>query len=113
MGRTKQISEEIPEESYRTPARDPEEWENRMISLTMNAVEERIRNGKASSAELVHFLKLGSSRERLEQEDKRKEIELKKAKTGAIETAQRIESLYENAVNAMRKYSGNGTNEQD
>lgn len=113
MGRRKQIEDDILEKPYRTPARDPEEWENRMISLTMNAVEERIRNGTASSAELVHFLKLGSSRERLEQEDKRKEIELKKAKTANLETAQRIESLYENAVNAMRKYSGNGTNEQD
>lgn len=97
----------------RTPARDPEEWENRMINLSMERVEQRIRDGTASSAELVHFLKLGSSRERLEQEEKRKEIELKRAKTDAIETAQRIESLYENAVNAMRKYSGNGSNEQD
>ena len=111
MGRKKANSEDISEKPYRTPARDPDEWENRMISLTMEAVEERIRNGTASSAELVHFLKLGSSRERIEQEDKRKDIELKQAKTGAIETSQRIESLYENAVNAMRKYSGNGNNE--
>lgn len=113
MGRRKQISDDIQEESYRTPARDPEEWENRMINLSMERVEQRIRDGTASSAELVHFLKLGSSRERLEQEEKRKEIELKQAKTANLETAQRIESLYENAVNAMRKYSGNGSNEQD
>lgn len=114
MGRKKQIQDDIPEMPYRTPARDPDEWENRMINLAMEAVEERIKNRQASSAEYVHFLKLGSSRERLEQADKRTEIELKQAKTSAIETAQRIESLYENAVNAMRKYSGNGEiNEQD
>ena len=106
MGRRKQNPDDIQEIPRRTPPRDPDEWENRMINLTMQAVEQRIMNGTASAAEYVHFLKLGSSRERLEQEDKRKDIQLKGAKTEAIESGQRIEALYSDAVNVMRKYSG-------
>ena len=114
MGRRKQIQEDISDYTTKSPARDPEEWENRMINLSMEAAERRIRDGTASSAEIVHFLKLGSSRERLEQEEKRKEIELKRAKTDALESAQRIEALYSDAVNAMRKYAGQGrSNEED
>lgn len=106
MGRTKKNVDDIQEIPRRTPPRDPDEWENRMINLTMNAVEQRIANGTASAAEYVHFLKLGSSRERLEQEDKRRDIQLKSAKTEALESAKRIEALYSDAVNAMRRYSG-------
>ena len=108
MGRRKQNIDDALDNSNRTPARDPIEWENRMISLSMERVEQRIRDGTASSAELVHFLKLGSSRERIEQEDKRREIELKRAKTEAIESAQKTEELYTNAINAMKRYSGQG-----
>ena len=90
----------------RQPASTPEGRENQMIALAMDIAEERLRNGTASSAEIVHFLRLGSSKERLDQEDKRKEIELKTAKTEALESQKRVEELYMNALSAMRKYSG-------
>lgn len=106
MGRRKANPIDSGEYSNRTPARSPEERENRMIALAMDLVEKRLLEGTASSAETVHFLKLGSSRERLEQADKRREIELKAAKTEALESTRRIEELYSNAVNAMRKYGG-------
>lgn len=88
------------------PAETPEGRENQLIALAYDAAEERIRNGTASSAEIVHFLRLGSSKERLDQEDKRKDIELKTAKTEALESQKRIEELYSNALASMRKYSG-------
>lgn len=88
------------------PATTPEGRENQLIALAYDAAEERIRNGTASSAEIVHFLRLGSSKERLDQEDKRKDIELKAAKTEALESQKRIEELYEGAISAMRKYQG-------
>lgn len=106
MGRRKANPIDSGEYSTRTPARSPEERENRMIALAMDLVEQRLLEGTASSAETVHFLKLGSSRERLEQAEKKREIELKAAKTEALESARRIEELYSNAVNAMRKYGG-------
>ena len=91
----------------------PEGRENEMIALAMSVAEERMRNGTASSAEIVHFLRLGSSKERLDQEDKRKEIELKSAKTEAIQASQRIEALYSAALGAMRKYSGQVDEEEN
>ena len=109
MGRKKQNPDIVQEYPTQIPPRDPEEWENRMINLTMQAVEQRITNGTASAAEYVHFLKLGSSRERLEQEDRRKDIELKSAKTGAIEASQKSEQMFEEAIKAMSRYSGHGS----
>ena len=106
MGRRKKNSDDISQDYPRSHARTPEEQESYMVSLAMDLAEERLRNGTASSAEVVHFLKLGSSRERIEQEDRRRDIELKSAKTEAIASSQRIEALYSDAVNAMRRYSG-------
>lgn len=110
MPRKKQNMDETDPNDLRnkkhSPAMSPERREQQMILLAYDAAEERIRNGTASSAEIVHFLKLGSSKERLEQEDKRRDIELKSAKTEAIQSAQRIEALYSEALMAMKKYSG-------
>lgn len=94
------------EQKKRRAASTPEGRENQMIALAMDLAEERMRNGTASSAEIVHFLRLGSSKERLDQEDKRRDIELKSAKTEAIQSSQRIEELYANALAAMKKYRG-------
>ena len=91
----------------------PEGRENEMIALAMQVAEERMRNGTASSAEIVHFLKLGSSKERLDQEDKRKEIELKAAKTEALQSAKNIEELDAGAIKAMQKYSGHRSEEDE
>lgn len=81
--------------------------ENELIALAYDAAEERIRNGTASSAEIVHFLKLGSSKERLEKESLSADTELKKAKVSAIHQAEHSEELYQKAIDAMRLYSGN------
>ena len=96
----------------RRPASTAEGRENQLIALAYDAAEERIRNGTASSAEIVHFLKLGSSKERLDQEDKRKDIELKTAKTDALQSMKRVEELYEGAIKAMRRYQGDRSDEE-
>ena len=49
---------------------------------------------------------MGSSKERLDQRDKQKDIELKAAKTEALESQKRVEELYAGAIAAMRKYQG-------
>lgn len=90
----------------RAPARTPEGRESQIAALAYDAVEDRIRNGKATSQELVYFLKLGSSREQMEQERLRQENEMLKAKTESLKSAKRIEELYENALKAMKFYDG-------
>lgn len=90
----------------RPPARTPEARENQMISLAMDVVEERLRNGTASSQETTHFLKLGSIKEKRELALLEQELELKKAKTEAIQSAKRVEELYSKALKAMKSYTG-------
>lgn len=90
----------------RPPATTPEGRENQLISLAMDLVEKRLIEGTASSQETTHFLKLGSTKERLEKDILDKKKDLISAKTESIQSAKRVEELYVNALNAMRKYSG-------
>lgn len=82
--------------------------ENELINLAYNAAEERIRNGTASSQEIVHFLRLGSAKERMEREQMEADIKLKEAKIKALEDADHLEKVYQDAIDAMKKYTGNG-----
>jgi hypothetical protein len=77
-----------------------------MVALAYDLVEKRIREGTATSQEVTHFLKLGSSREVLEQERIRHENELAQAKISAMESQSRIEDLYREAILAMNTYQG-------
>lgn len=88
------------------PATTPEGRENQLISLAHDLAEERLRAGTATSQEVTHFLKLGSSREQLEQQRLRYENELLRVKREAIESQKAVEVLYREALTAMRTYSG-------
>ena len=92
--------------SKQRPALSPEARENQLISLAVDRAEQQLRDGTASAQVITHYLKLGSSKERLEQEKLSNEVELIKRKTEALQSAQKIEELYENALNAMRRYGG-------
>ena len=94
------------------PALSPETRENQMAALAMDLVEQRLRDGTASSQETTHFLKLVSSKAKLEQERLRLEKELVAAKTKALANAEEIKVLYEEALKAMRRYGGHGDEEE-
>lgn len=91
----------------RTPL-TPEARENQMISLAMDLAEQQLRDGTASSQLITEFVKRGSTKARLEKEILEEQKELMAAKTESLQSAKRIEELYENALNAMRSYSGQG-----
>ena len=97
----------INNEKKRRPALSPEARENQLIALAVDLVEQRLLDGSASSQETTHFLKLGSMKNHLEMEKLREENKLLKAKTESIQSAKRVEELYAEAINAMRRYSGN------
>lgn len=101
------------ERRRRKPATSPEQREGEMVSLASDLAEEQIRGGTASSQVITHFLKLGSSRERLEQERIRHENELMEVKKEAMAGQARVEELYRSALDAMRSYSGNEPPEDD
>lgn len=90
----------------------PEDREQQLIAAAYDLAEERILNGTATSQEIVHFLKLGTQKSRTELEILERQKELITAKTEALQSAKRIEELYTNAMNAMRLYSGESSNEE-
>lgn len=90
------------------PALSPEARENQMISLAIDLAEKQLMEGTASSQVITHFLKLASTKERIEKEILEKQKELIAAKTESLQSAKRIEELYSEALNAMRRYSGQG-----
>lgn len=88
------------------PVATPEAKEKQMISLAVNLAEKQLRDGTASPSVITHYLKLATAKEKLEMEMLRHKTELVVAQTEAIETSKHIEELYQNAINAMRRYSG-------
>ena len=91
------------------PAFTPDSREQQLISLAVDCAEQQLIDGTASSQVIVHYLKMGSSKERLEKEKLEEENKLLKAKTEALQSAKNVEELYANAINAMRNYSGQGS----
>lgn len=102
-----------PEAKLGRRATTPQEREDQLINLAYDVVERKMLDGTASSQEITHFLKLGSSREKLEQLKLQQENELIGAKIEAIAAGQRIEELYEGAITAMRSYQGHPLEESD
>ena len=90
----------------RKPATSPEEREMQLADAAYDLAEEQIENGTASSQVITHFLKMGSSRERLEQERMRHEVQLMEVKKEQLEGQKRVEALFSDALNAFRGYSG-------
>ena len=91
------------------PALSPEAREKQMMSLAMDAAEQQLRDGTASSQVICHFLKLASSKEKLEKERLEEENKLLRAKAEAIKSAETSEELYRNAIKAFSRYSGHGS----
>lgn len=95
-----------PKRRRRPPATTPEDREQMLIGAAMDLAEKQILDGTASSQVVTHFLKIGSSRERLEKQKLEQENELLKAKIVAIGSGEEIKQLYGEALRAMRQYAG-------
>lgn len=89
------------------PATTPEAREKQMIGLAMDLAEQQLLDGTASASVISHFLKLGSTREQIEQEHLSKKVEHLEAQIDSIHSSAHAEELYKNALDAMRLYSGN------
>lgn len=96
----------------RQPARTPEARENQLILMATELAEKQLADGTASSQVITHYLKLGTTREALEQQKLARENELLKAKAEHIQSAKRVEEMYEQALLAMKTYSGQEIHEE-
>jgi hypothetical protein len=88
------------------PAETSEGRENQLVSLAIDLAEKQLRDGTASAQVISHYIKLGSSRENLEQERLRLENSLTNAKIENLASQSRMEELYVEAITAMKQYSG-------
>lgn len=112
MGKAKVVSSSDSSRRMR-PALSPEARENQMISLAIDLAERQLMEGTASSQVITHYLKLGSTKERIEKEILEKQKDLIEAKTQSLQSAKRIEEMYSEAMKAFRSYSGQGDFEPD
>lgn len=94
------------------PASTPEDREQQLIYLATNLVEQRLRDGTATSQEVCHFLKLGSTRERLEREILESQKKLTEAKTESYHSAQQAEETYAKLMETMKRYTGNADEDE-
>lgn len=88
------------------PALDEESRENQLISLAIDCAEQQLLDGTASSQVIVHYLRLASSKNKLELEKLKNENDLLKAKTGAINKAEESTGLFMEVINALKGYRG-------
>jgi len=100
--------DDAPIKRRRPPAKTPEARENQLVALAVDLAEAQLSKGTASSQVIAHFLKIGSTKDRVEKEILVLQKELIQAKTEAIQSAKKTEELYANALSAMRTYSGQG-----
>lgn len=111
MAKVKVLNSDSKKKNIR-PALTPEARENQLIFLATELAEQQLRDGTASSQVITHYLKLGSTKERIEKEILEKQKELITAKTEVLQSTKRMEELYVDAINAMKSYSGHGDSDE-
>lgn len=110
MAKTASSSSSCPESR---PPITPEAKESQMISLAMDLVEKRLRDGSASSQETTHFLKLATTKARQELAILEAQKKLIEAKIEDIESRKETKAMFEEAIRAMRTYRGKGDVDDD
>lgn len=90
------------------PVHDPEAREQQLIALAERCAEQMMLKGNAPAPIIVHYLKRGTEKEKLENEKLRLELDLTIAKTEAIKAGQESTRLFEDAIKAMQAYRGEG-----
>ena len=102
MGKTKKTSTEVARNTNR--AETPEARENQMIALAVDLAEKQLTEGTASAQVITHYLKLATTREKIEKEILEKQKDLITAKTDQIKSQATSEELYAEALAAMKRY---------
>ena len=88
-----------------TGALSRESYLDKFIAGAFTLAAKRIADGTASSQIIATAMKMGTLRETLELEKLRNENQLLAAKIQEIKQNSEIKELYEDALDAMRRYS--------
>lgn len=92
--------------SSRNHAKTADQEEQYLVSLAVSQAEKQLLEGTAPPSIVTHFLKLATSREKLEQEKLRRENLVLEAKAEALASNARTEELFKEAIDAFKSYSG-------
>ena len=97
------------------PALTPEAEETQCIALAYSRAKEQLEAGTASSQVITHFLKAGYEREKreLELERLQEENKLLRAKTEQLQAQKDSSEVYQEVLNALKKYNGYSSSEDD
>jgi hypothetical protein len=107
MAAKRASAEEDPKPQRRSrPATTLEGREQQLVALAVDVAEKQLRDGTASAQVITHFLRLGTTREQLEQEKLKKENRLLEGRTDELASKGRTEEMYKEALSAMREYGG-------
>lgn len=87
------------------PSMTPEGRERQLVELAVRLAEKQLMDGTASSAVIVHYLKIASTREVLEREIMEKQSRLLEAKAMGIDKDRESEGLAKAAIEAMKSYN--------
>lgn len=87
--------------------------EGQLCALAVDLAEKQLRDGTASSQIITHYLKLASVEKQLEMEILREQKKLITAKTEDIESRKETKKMFEEAIKAMRTYSGQGDDNEN
>jgi hypothetical protein len=99
-------SEQEGDRPRQKPATTLEGREKQLVAKAVDLAERQLEDGTASAQVISFYLKLGSTREILEQERLRHENDLLQAKTESLASQARMEEIYSNAIKALGIYSG-------
>lgn len=88
------------------PAKTDEGQENLLISLAEKEAEKRLRDGTASNSLILHYLREGSEKTKLERQKLESENELLKAKKTTLDIAAKDHDQLAQVLNAFKLYSG-------
>ena len=95
-----------PQANKKQPAVSLEARERQLVNLATELAEKQLAEGTASAQVMTHYLKLGTTTAELERQRLEQDVKLKAAQIEQHEAAKRIETLYTEAIAAMRKYQG-------
>lgn len=96
-----------------SPARTPEEQEQRMINLAMKQAEEMLVEGRAPSQIVTHFLKLATEKTKLENKKLIAETRKAESQADSMDAQTRFEELCQEAIEAFKSYGGGGYNQEE
>ncbi len=105
MARLKNVEKEC-ESALSMPILSPEDAEDELVALAVSLARQRLIDGTASNQLVSDIIKRGTIKEQLQKEKLIRENELLKVKAEAITSMKVMEELYNNAINAMKSYSG-------